>query len=121
MTKTIRQTLPYLARMIGSHQFRFKSDQGIKHTNFKCQLSDALILQNSDGSKVKIPNGSDLVVYRHPTQTLDNQKTVACFHHTGGAVQTVIYGGGRTVTQQLGRRSLIDGGRRMPRLYLTSD
>lgn len=99
--------LEYLRKIVGSHQF---SGEGKEYgrSNFECEIPRSVVLECRNGNRIAIPTGSTLVVYRNPARVLPERMTIACFHHCGGKVQTVVLSGGRMRSTQIGQAGLLD-------------
>ncbi len=93
--------LEFLARQVGSHAFSGERQQ-TNRSNFECLVERSVVLECAGSKWFTIPTGSTLVVYRSPELTYEKGATIACFHHTGGDKQTVIYNGGIARIKKLG-------------------
>lgn len=107
--------LDYLQEVVGSHRFS-GTGREYNRSNFECEIAGSVVLECRNGNRIAIPTGSTLVIYRDPTIRVPEQMTIACFHHVGGQAQTVVMGGGRVRTMQLGHKSVLGNFRRFRRM-----
>lgn len=109
--------LGYLQEIVGSHRFSGEGKESNRN-NFECEIERSITLVCQRGDYHAIPTGSVLVVYRDPVTKMPEEMTIACFHHCGGQAQTVVMGGGRMRTSQLGHKSVLGNVRRFRRMNM---
>ena len=89
-----------------------------RRNNCECYVDRTIFIKGVDGLKVKIPEGTLLVMYRNSRRTIATSAIIACFHHPGNQQQTVVYASGEVKSQDLTGRTLYNGKRRLPRIHL---
>ena len=108
-----------LIRMVGD--YKFGGTANTSGRNFRCIIDEDTTISCAKGYDVKIPAGSELVVYRDPRKIVSASLRIATFHYPNNEYQTVIFGGSVGRTQNLRDRISNFGSRRAPRLHLGGD
>lgn len=95
--------LELLTDLAGAHPFRdmTKSKKEMNHSNCVREIERKTLIECRNGSRIEIPAGSTVVIYRHPLDTWEKKIRIACIHYPGAKLQTVVYTGGRCKTQDL--------------------
>ncbi len=107
--------LDLLVQLVGTHKFG-SSIKDTSQSNCERRIEKKTVIRCRDGNRITIPEGTSVVIYRHPLTTWDKRLKIACFHHPDAKRQTIIYASGKGRTQDLDQTAAFGGRRkRAPR------